>query len=1156
MVMSRECPWRFVVRLHPCLCLCLWGIWEENSLREQTRKTRKEGKLSRMLSVFCGRWAQERRARELEELASRERREATILVVPGEYLAAATRQRLAHDLGVLPARCVSSWEEFCERVRVPRGRILVGSKERRAVVRSILLAHPEEFPMFVLLGEGPRGAVITSGTLTRLSAVVERAAWTDYRHELAESESPYHRQLLLLAQRYSQRLAYSGGVSAFQESRNSWRELAPEDFQRIYPGVSRVVFDGFDAPDELLLEAVSKLRGLVQECVVLVECDPATIQEKMAHLEAGYKRLVELADTLEGDGEPLAAEPAAPITVVHAPSREAEVRSIAAFLREKMVEASHDGREFAYGEHVVCFPRMEPYSALVRDVFRDYNLPYELAAGRELRKQPLWSLVERLATLVASDYALVALRFLTQTPLLQRSEAAHIKVDGPVLERAWRETNFSGTGREFVPHLRHHIGRLERLIVQEQKAAAEAEEDNELLRRLRRDVFEFRLLEQTLGALFDCIAPLDERRALREWGEVLEAVLDCLSAESNLARGQGYSLGEISRFHMSRGEILAGAQRVAQCSKLLGSGSLGFSDYVAILEIFVADKRLPDHLPAGGGIRICGLEEARGFRPEVLVIGGMVEGELPHTAREAGEWSGEESARPGDEEAQLARQWFDFEQLLRGARQKSLLYVPATDAEEQLLESQFIEELASWQGVEHVEAKQLHAARRFPVLSSGELFGALAVAVEAAPQQEGEAAGASASKALAGGFTPQEEAVLGNCAWNIAANDERTRLDAFGVFDGFVSEPALVKLLERRAAEQVYSASMLDLLVLCRFRYFIDRILKIQAEEVEEEGTVSASLVGQIVHTILFRFYSRWVSEGRGLITAFSRRDAQQLMMQVFETVMDESPLVGFARELVTRKLLGFGGRAGFLGEQAAEPAVESTLRGHVGLLGAFLALEVERSQANPELARPRHFELGFGLPARGVHDEQKDEASTETPVAVKMEEFAVQLRGRVDRVDVSGNLFSLVDYKTGGVPTISAQRQGYRVQLPVYLMALERLFAEQGRELVGAGGLFYQLRQRKAEVRGQFFRKMFRQIEAFGERATLLGEEEYEAALELVRKRIAGGISAVRKGQFYHTQAEEALACTWCACSLVCRRDLIRSRRLVPAVVPEPERR
>ena len=148
-----------------------------------------------------------------------------------------------------------------------------------------------------------------------------------------------------------------------------------------------------------------------------------------------------------------------------------------------------------------------------------------------------------------------------------------------------------------------------------------------------------------------------------------------------------------------------------------------------------------------------------------------------------------------------------------------------------------------------------------------------------------------------------------------------------------------------------------------------------------------------------------------------------------------------------------------------------------------------------------------------------------------------VRLGGRVDRIDIRDDVFTVVDYKTGKPPTIKSQLAGQRVQVPLYLMAVEELLRNAGRNPVAAGGFFYHIRPGRAAVDGRFLRDIFRGMEVVGERQKCLSEDEYARAMEQIRERIGGLIGQVARGDFRVPADWSKGACGHCPHGPLCRK-------------------
>jgi ATP-dependent helicase/DNAse subunit B len=136
--------------------------------------------------------------------------------------------------------------------------------------------------------------------------------------------------------------------------------------------------------------------------------------------------------------------------------------------------------------------------------------------------------------------------------------------------------------------------------------------------------------------------------------------------------------------------------------------------------------------------------------------------------------------------------------------------------------------------------------------------------------------------------------------------------------------------------------------------------------------------------------------------------------------------------------------------------------------LRLVLENEIEWAKKDAGARRPAYFEVGFGPRARGRDPASKPDALVlDGPDGQK-----IFIRGMIDRVDLMGRPtpkgfcpdgFIVIDYKSGSnTPSQGDMWQGLNFQLPVYLLAAERVLFPKMRPLKA---FFYALRDPKAKT-------------------------------------------------------------------------------------------
>ncbi|HTY54319.1 MAG TPA: PD-(D/E)XK nuclease family protein [Candidatus Binataceae bacterium] len=244
-------------------------------------------------------------------------------------------------------------------------------------------------------------------------------------------------------------------------------------------------------------------------------------------------------------------------------------------------------------------------------------------------------------------------------------------------------------------------------------------------------------------------------------------------------------------------------------------------------------------------------------------------------------------------------------------------------------------------------------------------------------------------------------------------------------------------LLGTSETPRAWSASMLDEVGACGFKFFASRVLKLGEEE-EIDYELSALEVGDLVHRVLYAFFDRpldFRDRERALAAADDFLDKYQPVARE-RAIVGENALFDLKWKDIRRIL-----------HELVELACEE-FRDHV-------------FSESPLLEEP------FAFTLRDWHEGKIGESSGRL------------LRGRIDRLDLNRNQHGLIDrirvrdYKTARSPGAYAdllEPEAFGVsafQLPVYLMAaLERFRAELApRVELEAGYLVLRHRSKRQET-------------------------------------------------------------------------------------------
>lgn len=225
-----------------------------------------------------------------------------------------------------------------------------------------------------------------------------------------------------------------------------------------------------------------------------------------------------------------------------------------------------------------------------------------------------------------------------------------------------------------------------------------------------------------------------------------------------------------------------------------------------------------------------------------------------------------------------------------------------------------------------------------------------------------------------------------------------------------LAELAATKLPGRR--EEPLSATSIEAWASCPFKFFLRSVLRVREFE-EADDEIDQRALGRLTHQVLERLFRRFVDENR--LPLRGAPDELELADEVCDDVIDEWR------------------RTEPLGHPALFAVKERQLRNEVA---ALLRAEVDTPPSVD--GRPAHFERPFGPLQFGE----------------------VWLKGKIDRIDLSGARAVVLDYKTGRLATYRSQIADDALcvtgwQLPIYAAAAR---AELSVDAVEAR--FYSLRE------------------------------------------------------------------------------------------------
>ncbi len=256
--------------------------------------------------------------------------------------------------------------------------------------------------------------------------------------------------------------------------------------------------------------------------------------------------------------------------------------------------------------------------------------------------------------------------------------------------------------------------------------------------------------------------------------------------------------------------------------------------------------------------------------------------------------------------------------------------------------------------------------------------------------------------------------------------------EAFTEWDGWV--PAAGPILDPRQSGTAVSATALEKLAECPFRYFLEQGLGI--EPVEEDGEdddqwLDAKTRGTVLHDL----YADVMRELRRLGDRADPAKHRAMVTELGGKHLDE-----IAREM-------------------PPPSVHVFERERDLLLRDLVVFLEQESQAAQAARAPVAFEVAFGYEPGGAAD-RREPLNQREPVGMTVGTGRIRLRGKIDRIDeIAPGTFEVTDYKTGSYfrPRFSGVFRGGRLlQHALYGVAAATLLRRQRPGAVVASGRYY----------------------------------------------------------------------------------------------------
>ncbi len=557
---------------------------------------------------------------------------------------------------------------------------------------------------------------------------------------------------------------------------------------------------------------------------------------------------------------------------------------------------------------------------------------------------------------------------------------------------------------------------------------------------------------------------------------------------------------------------------------------IALSSFIDEVERCLNSQTLSIGAPNRDGLRVLEATDVRGLSFRAVFIAGMIEGGFP--LRTSRDW-----LYPHEERVRLQKHGIFLEDISTDTllKEEHYFYQAACRATDRLyltrplalsdgaetVASYYIEELRRAIAPTEIEVKQIRgdvdARDPFAASSAAELGTVLVRQAEAGGH---DARGTKLPQSLAGDLLSRaaERGYISPSAQHRIDIEHQRHGGWFGPFDGEITNDDLRLMLARHfGSEHVYSASRLSTYGNCAFRFFGNRVLRIEPRS-EAALDLQAIDAGKLLHDILRRFFEKHRGEYLPSHAREELRDEiRETADQVFKEHEDKVPPLNeriWKIDCEIRKLI----------------------------LDQVLLYELRlQEKTNARGVRPAYFELAFGRTS-----EASDPNSTRQYLKLERAEAAADvalIQGQIDRVDVNEaeGLAIAYDYKLSKGASLDDLKSGRQVQIPIYLAALEQLFLPSFD--LGGGG-YYTLRGKGARLNQGLYRAAFADCTHITSHISKFDDLEWQRIRRDVATRVWEFIDGMRGGHFRVKPSLGKHTCKFCDYSAVCRYDAYRISR------------
>lgn len=865
-------------------------------------------------------------------------------------------------------------------------------------------------------------------------------------------------------------------------------ELSIDDFQKrfrgFYPEVNLIAATGFDEftqPEISIWEICSKITDADLYIQIDYKSNNGSI---FSHLNNTYSKLIEKGFNIIAENnnitenefefqisEKLFASKGSKdkldyskkISLLAALDKWKEIEIISKKIKDLITNQNVQPSKIC-----IAFNSIQKYSSIIRDVFSVYGIPFNLTDRFSLStSRPVISVINILEILENDFYYKDILRALNSGYLSQ-------------LDINTTSILKTASNLKIISGLRNWINTLKDEIY-----IRKNNNNNDWNNLLNIKTFEDALL--SLQKIKDLLSPFAKEITLNEFKKNIIALIYKLNIPTLLSDDTNFEAEKNIKSFTTFIEVLEELTElfIRQYGE---TNKFTLKFYLNYLRTAAKSTRYNVKEKPNYGVLITSINEIRGLKFDYLFLSGLCDGDFPTRYQPEIFFSGSYFKK---EKQHQAKERYQFYQALCGWKNKLYLTYPLTDERRELVKSTFITELESIIAMSHISSEDF----------TNKIYSKEEFLIELGKQGAGDLNVHNKNSDLNLELIEnsikidkiRKENPFGDFAFN-------------GIIGSEIKKEAKEKLLEYR--ERQFSYSQLETYAKCPYKYFAERILKIEPNE-EPTEEMEFHELGTLLHLILYEFYVNLRNKKINLSGCSNEEfnKAKKLIFEIAEEKISEahfnSPLTFFEKE----RILGIDGKK------------------ENSVLFKFLLTERE----NKDEFVPTFFETEFG------HFENERDENASLLKNLKIGD--IKIRGKIDRVELSENRdkFKVVDYKLSGKsPTLINLKEGIALQIPLYLYAAKELIkAQLDKDSKPSAGEIYSLKYKNGEFGKKtvkpFNKRKFDEMELIKENEKIINE-----CLENVKKYV----QQITEGKFNLSTLSnrDNEICRFCGFKSVCR--------------------